>query len=632
MRDSGVRTNVHTGQVIRATPRSVLLWRGPTWWLPPLLVVCGSILLPGLFFLPLTILRDFGSRQFPTPGLYPPERNQYYSYAYTNGDTPLEFPEIGTGRFMVSLRMGGPNESVTVAAHLTSANPHVDLGSVTHARTYHLLLPADRYGDLDVHIRSTTTVLAPDPRELGAFLDRIAVRSTAAVWPPRSVLVAGPIIWALLWLTVTQLQTTTGRKTLLLLALSTILVGSYVLGRGRIAVQAWWLAGSGLGAALVSLRRFDGRQFATPLRGVAALFIAWRLGLWLAGAVALWYSDGWYVWGTSVTFSGTILDRTNFAWKTLAGGWLHWDGRHYQSIATEGYTFVGADYPTVAFFPLYPLLIRLAMPLTGGSVALAALLVSHVALFAALLLLYDLLAHDFGPTVAWRTILLLLVFPTSLFFGAAYSESLALLLVVAVLGALRRRHWWLAGVAGGLLALARLPGIMLTPLLALAYLSHHRWEWRAVRLSFLAVLLPLAGLALFMLFQSWRFGTPWAFLQAQQAWYNHLSMPWTQPYDLLMAIVSGIDRGRRIVQLVLWAGFAGLTLLAVLRLPMVYGLAALLLLLPPYLGSWSESLSRHILIAFPTFVMLACLPGNDACACSWPAHCSSCWSSLQVFL
>ena len=56
--------------------------------------------------------------------------------------------------------------------------------------------------------------------------------------------------------------------------------------------------------------------------------------------------------------------------------WVHWDTRHYVGIAQEGYTAVGDERLRLVFFPLYPLLMRLLSPLTGGDVFYAGLLVS----------------------------------------------------------------------------------------------------------------------------------------------------------------------------------------------------------------------------------------------------------------
>lgn len=353
------------------------------------------------------------------------------------------------------------------------------------------------------------------------------------------------------------------------------------------------------------------RPAAGLLWRVAPLFIAWRVSLWLAGGLGLWYSRVLHPVARLLSPDGAIVERSAVArelgWRIFVAGWVQWDSRHYLSIARDGYSFAGQRWPTISFFPLYPLLIRVFAPLCGNRVELAAVVVANLALCAALLLLYDLLTLDFGPAVAQRSLVLLLVFPMSVFLGAAYSESLALLLVVAAVWALRRERWWLAGAAGFLLTLARLPGIFIAPILALAHLQAHGWRARRIRAGFLAVLLPPAALALFMLYQWQRFGTPWAFMIAQRAWDNSFSPPWVMPRRLLEALRAYPEWPITAFELVVWAVFIVLTGLALARLPWIYGVTALLLVLPPYLSSWYRSLPRHVMLAFPTFVVLALL-------------------------
>lgn len=349
----------------------------------------------------------------------------------------------------------------------------------------------------------------------------------------------------------------------------------------------------------------------TSFRRVCTLFLVWRLALWLIGGLGVWYSRALHPIAEFFAPDGYIVERQalikEFVWRTFVANWVQWDSFHYQDIALSGYTFHNRRWPTIAFFPLYPSLTRIFFPLVGRHIEIAALLVSHLAFFAALWLLYDLLAHDFSHVVAYRTLVFLLVFPTSVYFGAAYTESLALMLVVAALWALRRQHWWVAGAAGFLLTLTRLPGVLIAPILAVTYLQHHHWRWRSIRLPFLAVLLPPLGLALFMLFQWWRFDTPFAFMIAQRKWDNALSPPWVMPARLIEALRIWPEWPITAFELVVWGMFIGLTLLALLRLPLPYGLTALLLVLPPYLSSWYRSLPRHVLIAFPAFVVLAML-------------------------
>jgi Gpi18-like mannosyltransferase len=214
---------------------------------------------------------------------------------------------------------------------------------------------------------------------------------------------------------------------------------------------------------------------------VVLLFLAWRLALSLVAGVSLWYNRVLYPYGKLLSWNGSLLDRTRIVRRALIDGWSLWDSDYYTAIALHGYTFRNVEWPSIPFFPLYPLLIRLILPLCGGDVALAAALIANSAFALALVFLDQLLRIDFGVVLATRTILVLLAFPMSLFFAASYTESLALALTVLVVWALRRQYWWLAGIAGFFLALTRLPGILAAPIILLIYLERQQWRWQKLR-------------------------------------------------------------------------------------------------------------------------------------------------------
>ena len=147
--------------------------------------------------------------------------------------------------------------------------------------------------------------------------------------------------------------------------------------------------------------------------------------------------------------------------------------RIYLSIADEGYRYKGVDLPSVAFFPLLPLLMRGARLITGDTL-LAGLLVANLALAAAAILLYRFVENEWGMDVAERSVWYLLIFPASFFGSAIYTESLFLLLSIAAFYFARRTRWWGAGLAGILAALTRLIGVILTPALLVEWWQQRR--------------------------------------------------------------------------------------------------------------------------------------------------------------
>jgi hypothetical protein len=138
----------------------------------------------------------------------------------------------------------------------------------------------------------------------------------------------------------------------------------------------------------------------------------------------------------------------------------NWDGQWYRQIAAHGYP---SRVPLVdgvlgqnawAFYPAYPALIRLVM-VSGASFGLAASIVSLSCGAGAMCLLYALLWGRCGRFVAALTVLALCSSPAAPVLQAAYSESLALLLLLLSLWALERQRYLVMAAAGVALALTR---------------------------------------------------------------------------------------------------------------------------------------------------------------------------------
>ncbi|MGH2537449.1 MAG: mannosyltransferase family protein, partial [Candidatus Promineifilaceae bacterium] len=153
-----------------------------------------------------------------------------------------------------------------------------------------------------------------------------------------------------------------------------------------------------------------------------------------------------------------------------------WDTGFYLSIANEGYRYQGVETPSVAFFPLLPLLMRAVGRLTGGDALLAGVIIANVALLGASVLLYRLAELEWGPAVAGRATLYFLIFPASFFGSAIYTESLFLFFAIGSLYLARRGVWEGAALLGGGASLTRLMGLLVAPLLLVEW-----WQQRRTR-------------------------------------------------------------------------------------------------------------------------------------------------------
>lgn len=204
--------------------------------------------------------------------------------------------------------------------------------------------------------------------------------------------------------------------------------------------------------------------------------------------------------------------------------WSHWDAGLYQLVTNHGYG--GPDTGLVAFAPVLPALMKATAVVFHVSALTAGILVANVALVLALALLHRLVSEEHGSGVATASVVLLLVWPSSFFLGAPYTESLCLLFAVCAFFAARRQRWFLAGIFVALLVMTKFWLVVI-----LAALLWQRWERRGDRRRMArdaAVLVAPAALAMigWALYMRRLTGDPLAFAHAQASFGRHFAWPW----------------------------------------------------------------------------------------------------------
>ena len=347
----------------------------------------------------------------------------------------------------------------------------------------------------------------------------------------------------------------------------------------------------------------------TMLIGVLTAFVASRLIFYLTALFAITFIP------ESATSNGTA-DLVGVSWQ--------WDGEWFFGIITDGYDWNPGAHSNVAFFPLFPMLVRAAAEVLPGSVLSVGVVVNHVVFFAALVAVWFYAEGRAGAEVAGRTVLLLSIFPTAFFFSAAYSEPVFLLTCAAALTFMHRGNFLVAGVAGLFASLARPAGLLLAvPYLILLWRSRgDAWGWREWLPKLAPVALIGVGIGLYALYLGVQFGEPLAFSKAQQAWGREMTFPLlalgraavalgaSQPHQLpfFMNIVNvTASIGALWLAVRMWksepagAAFVVLALLAYLTYPVGPGSAAW----DPWQGNSIQSMGRYVATLFPIFVPMA---------------------------
>ena len=293
-----------------------------------------------------------------------------------------------------------------------------------------------------------------------------------------------------------------------------------------------------------------------------------------------------------------------------------WDTGFFLSIAMDGYYYpVTEGYPSVPFFPLLPLLMRLGVIFTGD-LLLAGLLASNAALLAASLLLYRLADAEWGPAVAGRAVWYLLIFPTSFFGSALYSESLFLFCAIGSLVLARRGAWESAGRLGALGALSRLLGILIAPMLLAEWWLQRRRRLPPDRPPAWAVLAPaivLLGTGAYMLYLWRTFGDPLAFAHASAEWGRVPSSPlaavaglFQRPADgWRIGLLSGRIPLDNWIDLAVALFFLALGGVLLLQRRWSEGLFVTLGTFIPFCSGLLMSQRRYVWVLFPAFILLA---------------------------
>lgn len=334
-------------------------------------------------------------------------------------------------------------------------------------------------------------------------------------------------------------------------------------------------------------------------------FIGWRILITVFALVGI----------TFVPLRGADLlggGYKNYSASPLFWSWANFDGEHYMSIAKEGYRSLEH-----AFFPGYPLLLRyLAQPFgpTQENILTVGLIVSNLANLAALFIFWKLIRLDYSPKVAKLSLLLLLLFPTSFFFGALYTESLFLLLALSSFYLARKSKWLAAGILGAAASFTRVFGVLVLPALFLEYRDQKTENGKRKTEAKIGLLLVPLGILSYMYFLQKTVGDPIAFYSLQpiigeQHQTEIVLLPqvfWR--YVKMLVTVTKTDPIYFTITIEALSGVLGLLLLIwgyLKKVRLSYLVFAAGIYLGPSITGSFTSLPRYWLSIFPFFLMMA---------------------------
>jgi hypothetical protein len=285
--------------------------------------------------------------------------------------------------------------------------------------------------------------------------------------------------------------------------------------------------------------------------------------------------------------------------NTVLGGW---DGKWYRIVAEHGYTFTPGERSDTAFFPLFPLLLRVVHVL-GPDLQLAGLILAHVFFVVAVLAFAELTTELFDAETGRRAAIWLCVIPMGFVFSMAYPTSMVFaLMALSALAALRGRWLW-AALAVGLAGLGRPEAVaMALPLAAIAWQRRDEiTRWRAVTALLAA---PLAVLG-FWVYLWIHLGNAHAWSASQREWGREFR--WTGIVDAIRVLPGRDDTHPWIWRDVAFVAVYLVLLLLARRVGVGWpwiGAAAFLVLFPLTSGTF-ESDARFGMLGFAFYWVAA---------------------------
>lgn len=585
---------------------------------------------------PLTL--DMGTTSeeiYLTRGFYPPEETFGVTFRWTSGDSQLVFPGAGSSLpLKISLTLHefrpAPLMPQPVAVAL-NGRAVISFTPDTNLQVYTFDLPPliDLRGDVVIDLRSDTFIPKDsipnntDDRALGLFVDQIKLDYGAGLIVP-------PLItWLLLVASVIGafgLSGSIGLSRRVSSVLGMIMLAGVIAGvigyRTFTAHNAPWLAAAVIGGWLIALRlraaQANGpsviddqpvvtRSPSSVIAFIVALVLIWRVVLVLVP-----------VFGADVAgvreCCPEVLPKPIESWTDAAfTTWYRWDAIWYGSIARDGYQYFGErEASNVAFFPGFALLNGVVSRVTTLPVEVSGPLVSTLLAVIACWLLYRLTLRETGDDdTAQRSLVYLLAFPAAYYLALGFSEALYTVAVLAAFWLARQGKWAWSGLAAFGAGLTRLHGALLIVPLVYEYLRQQRWQWRSLfKPGVIGALGAPLGVLAFFGYLGVQFGNPLAYLDTQTLFFKGIraeafpTFPGTTLANSIYGVLTNAPSTESIAVVSALLFLLVLTLETWARLPRVYGVYMLTVVLFSLTSGDLISLPRFVLPMFPGFMAL----------------------------
>lgn len=293
-----------------------------------------------------------------------------------------------------------------------------------------------------------------------------------------------------------------------------------------------------------------------------------------------------------------------------------YDAQFYLRIADKGYpyhpritstdSFYIGERSTYAFFPLFPITVSL-LNLIPRNIELSAFIMTNTFLFLGIYSLLLLISYISSEKTAMKTVVLLLLYPFSIFFRTYFTESLYLILLIGFAYFLIKEKLVFAAICLAFLNITKATGWLLN-----LYLMFVIWKkWKSGTISALSSIglffLLIIPSVIWIVFCWYQTGNPFYFFAVRAQWasfgylviFHNLSQFFR--FDLLP--IHGGHYSK--IDMLSVFSVASLLFLSWRKLPKHLWWISLCLFLSPLLVTDTMSYSRYQTVSFPLFFYIA---------------------------
>jgi len=292
-----------------------------------------------------------------------------------------------------------------------------------------------------------------------------------------------------------------------------------------------------------------------------------------------------------------------------------YDAQWYLKTGKEGYPKSPANTNindknilnglSYAFFPLYPIILRVANNIFNN-IELSGFVLINILLVANFFSLYFVISKLYNQNCALKTVFLLFLYPFSIFFRSYFSDGLLLLLLIWFGYFLIKKKWFFVAIFLGFLTITRGTGLFMIPIFLYQLAKELKIHLITVKKTIFLVFLSTIPFLLWIIYCYIQTGNRLYFYLVRAAWTT-IPIPIIHNLAMIMSLatlplhdfhLSKIDVFSIVIVLVL-------LIKSKKSLHPQLWIMSFLLWLGPLLVTDTMSFSRYQIVSFPLFVYLS---------------------------